>query len=297
MDKTFDSSVPTIELTGGIQIPQTGFGTFKIWPYIAQEAVEQALELGYRHIDTAAAYANEKQVGDALAATGMADSVFVTSKLRNGQQGRETTLRAFDQSLKDLGLDAIDLYLIHWPVPMFDKYVETWETLIELQEQGLIRAIGVSNFLIEHLERLIAETGVVPAVNQIESHPHFWQPELDAYCQEHGIVIESYSPLGRGGDIESEPVCAAADRVGATPAQVVLRWHVQMGHVILPKSEHVERMRENMDIYGFELTQDEMDAISALDCPEGRISGDPREFDQDQSLEDMLARGTLKLHP
>ena len=297
MDKTFDSSVPTVLLHDGVQIPQIGFGTFQIWPYEAQEAVEQALELGYRHIDTAAAYANEKGVGDALAATGKADTTFVTTKLRNGEQGRDSTFRACEESLELLGLDAIDLYLIHWPVPSQDKYVETWRALAELKERGMVRSIGVSNFLPEHLERLEAETGIVPTVNQIESHPRFWQPETNAYCDAHGIRIEAYSPLGRGRDIDSAPVCVASQRLDVTPAQVVLRWHVQKGHVVLPKSTHVERMRQNMDLYGFVLPQTDMNAISALDEPAGRISGDPRTYDQDQSLEDMVARGVLKLEP
>lgn len=296
MKKTFENT-PVVELVGDVQIPQLGFGTFQIWPYEAQAAVEQALELGYRHIDTAAAYVNEREVGAALKATGRAETTFVTTKLRNGEQGRDATLRACEESLNLLGLDAIDLYLIHWPVPSQDLYVETWKTFIELQEQGMVRAIGVSNFLVEHLERLEAETGVLPAVNQIESHPRFWQPELEAYCHAHGIAVEAYSPLGRGKDIESDPVCAAAEVHGVTPAQVVLRWHVQKGHVVLPKSTHVERMRQNMDLYDFELSVDEVAAIDALDDPTGRISSDPREFCSSQSLEDMLARGTVKLRP
>ena len=297
MEKTFGNEVPTVKLTGGVEIPQTGFGTFQVWPYETQKTVEEALELGYRHIDTAAAYANEREVGAALAATGKAGSTFVTTKLRNCDQGRDTTLAACEDSLERLGVDAIDLYLIHWPVPTHDRYVETWKALAELQEQGLVRAIGVSNFLVEHLERLEDECGIVPAVDQIESHPSFWQPEVDEWCRAHGTVVEAYSPLGRGTDIGSEPALAAAARLGVSPAQVVLRWHVQKGHVVIPKSTHAERMRQNLDVYGFELTQEEMDALSALDGPQGRISGDPRVFDQAQDIDDMLARGTLKLHP
>lgn len=296
ISKQFDD-VATVELGGGVQIPQLGFGTFQIWPYEAQQAVEDALALGYRHIDTAAAYCNEGQVGAALKATGMADRTFVTTKLRNGDQGVDETLRGCEESLGLLGIDAIDLYLIHWPAPTLGRYVDAWKTMVELQRRGLVRAIGVSNFLPEHLERIIEETGVVPAVNQIESHPRFWQPELEAYCAERGIAIEAYSPLGHGKDIESEPVCAAAERLGVTPAQVVLRWHAQKGHIVLPKSTKPARMKQNMDIYGFELTDAEVAAIDALDDPSASVSLDPRSFAAPQTLEDMLARGSVKLEP
>lgn len=296
ISKQFDD-VATVELGGGVQIPQLGFGTFQIWPYEAQQAVEDALALGYRHIDTAAAYCNEGQVGAALKATGMADRTFVTTKLRNGDQGVDETLRGCEESLGLLGIDAIDLYLIHWPAPTLGRYVDAWKTMVELQRRGLVRAIGVSNFLPEHLERIIEETGVVPAVNQIECHPRFWQPELEAYCAERGIAIEAYSPLGHGKDIESEPVCAAAERLGVTPAQVVLRWHAQKGHIVLPKSTKPARMKQNMDIYGFELTDAEVAAIDALDDPSASVSLDPRSFAAPQTLEDMLARGSVKLEP
>lgn len=296
ISKQFDD-VATVELGGGVQIPQLGFGTFQIWPYEAQQAVEDALALGYRHIDTAAAYCNEGQVGAALKATGMADRTFVTTKLRNGDQGVDETLRGCEESLGLLGIDAIDLYLIHWPAPTLGRYVDAWKTMVELQRRGLVHAIGVSNFLPEHLERIIEETGVVPAVNQIESHPRFWQPELEAYCAERDIAIEAYSPLGHGKDIESEPVCAAAERLGVTPAQVVLRWHAQKGHIVLPKSTKPARMKQNMDIYGFELTDVEVAAIDALDDPSASVSLDPRLFAAPQTLEDMLARGSVKLEP
>lgn len=296
ISKQFDD-VATVELGGGVQIPQLGFGTFQIWPYEAQQAVEDALALGYRHIDTAAAYCNEGQVGAALKATGMADRTFVTTKLRNGDQGVDETLRGCEESLGLLGIDAIDLYLIHWPAPTLGRYVGAWKTMVELQRRGLVRAIGVSNFLPEHLERIIEETGVVPVVNQIESHPRFWQPELEAYCAERDIAIEAYSPLGHGKDIESEPVCAAAERLGVTPAQVVLRWHAQKGHIVLPKSTKPARMKQNMDIYGFELTDVEVAAIDALDDPSASVSLDPRSFAAPQTLEDMLARGSVKLEP
>lgn len=236
-------------------------------------------------------------MGAALKATGMADRTFVTTKLRNGDQGVDETLRGCEESLGLLGIDAIDLYLIHWPAPTLGRYVDAWKTMVELQRRGLVHAIGVSNFLPEHLERIIEETGVVPAVNQIESHPRFWQPELEAYCAERDIAIEAYSPLGHGKDIESEPVCAAAERLGVTPAQVVLRWHAQKGHIVLPKSTKPARMKQNMDIYGFELTGVEVAAIDALDDPSASVSLDPRSFPAPQTLEDMLARGSVKLEP
>lgn len=296
MDKTF-GSMPTRELSGGAKIPVVGFGTFQIWPYEAQSAVEQALELGYRHIDTAEAYLNEEQVGAALAATGMAGKVFVTSKLRNASQGYDSAREALEGTLAALRLDQLDLFLIHWPCPALGRYVDAWRALVKAREEGLVRSIGVSNFLVEHLERLERETGVVPEVNQIESHPRFWQPELDAYCEQRGITVEAYSPLGHGKDIASEPVDAAARRLGVTAAQAVLRWHVQKGHVVLPKSTHAVRMRENLSLTGFTLTGAEVAAIDALDEPAGRVSGDPREFAASQTKEDMLARGVVKLEP
>jgi diketogulonate reductase-like aldo/keto reductase len=279
-----------LTLSHGIPIPQVGFGTFKIPQDQTQQAVEQALELGYRHIDGAAAYLNEKGVGDALQATGMAGKVFVTTKLRNCDQGFDQTLRAFDASRKRLGLDVVDLYLIHWPSPARNAYVDSWRALLRLQEEGAVREVGVSNFLIPHLERLEHETGVLPAVDQIESHPRFWQPELDAWCREHGVVVEAYQPLGRGRDIESDPVRAAAAAHGISCAQVVLRWHVQSGRVVIPKSVHADRMRQNLDLFGFELTQGEMDAISALHADANRLSGDPLTFENPQDETDMAAR-------
>ncbi len=297
MDKVFGEGVATKKIGDGIEIPLVGFGTFKIWPYEAQRAVEDALELGYRHVDTAQAYLNEQQVGAALAATGKAGETFITTKLRNGDHGYEQTLRSFEESRKALALDVIDLFLIHWPTPTLDNYVDTWKAFVHLRERGYVRAIGVSNFMVDHLEHIIAETGVVPDVNQIESHPRFWQPELEEYCNEHGIAVEAYSPLGHGSDISSEPVEAAAASHGVSNAQVVLRWHVQKGHIVLPKSTHPERMRQNMDITSFELSQAEMDAISALDDPKATVSLDPYTFCATQTAEDMVARGSVKLEP
>ena len=279
-----------LTLAHGTQIPQVGFGTYKIAQDQTQRAVEQALELGYRHIDGATAYLNEKGVGDALRATGMAGKVFVTTKLRNCDQGYDQALRAFEASRERLGLDVVDLYLIHWPSPARDAYVDSWRALLRLREEGAVREVGVSNFLVPHLERLGRETGVLPAVDQIESHPRFWQPALDGWCREHGIVVEAYQPLGRGRDIESEPVRVAARAHGVTCAQVVLRWHVQSGRVVIPKSVHAERMRQNLDLFGFELAPGEMDAISALHDDANRLSGDPLTFESPQDEKDMSSR-------
>ena len=280
----------SLKLSNGTMIPQVGFGTFKIPRERTQEAVEQALELGYRHIDGAAAYLNEREVGAALRATGMAGKVFVTTKLRNCDQGHDQALRAFEESRERLGVDVVDLYAIHWPCPARDLYVQTWRALAELRDEGAVREIGVSNFLVGHLQRLVLETGVVPAVDQIESHPRFWQPEVSAWCGAHDVVVEAYQPLGRGRDIESAPVRAAAEAHGVTCVQVVLRWHVQSGRVVIPKSVHPEHMRENLDLFGFELTDAEMDAISALHDDSRRLSGDPRTFESPQDDADMLAR-------
>lgn len=293
MEKRFDESVPSLRLAGGVDIPQIGFGTFKIPACDTQRAVEEALTLGYRHVDTAAAYNNEEGVGAALKALGKEDEVFVTTKLRNADQGYESAMRAFEESRAKLGVDIVDLYLIHWPAPSQDRYVDAWRALIELRDQGAVRAIGVSNFMREHLERIELETGQLPCINQIESHPGYWQPDLEELCVSKGIAIEAYSPLGHGGDIASAPVVHAAERLGVTPAQVVLRWHLQKGHVFIPKSTHVDRMRANLDVLGFELGVDDIAALDGLDAEENRCGNDPYTFDRPQTLEDMLSRGNL----
>ncbi len=285
--------VPGVSLSGGVEIPQVGFGTFKIPPAQTQASVEAALEAGYRHIDTAAAYMNEEGVGDALAATGMAGRAFVTTKLRNFEQGYDSALRAFEASRRLLRVDVVDLYLVHWPVPSQDRYVETWRALARLLDEGAVRAIGVSNFLPEHIDRIVEETGVVPAVNQLECHPSFSQAALEREMASAGIVLEAYSPLGQGGDLRADAVVSAAERLGVSQAQVVLRWHVQRGHVVIPKSTHVERMRENLDLFSFELGEEDMRAIDALDRADGRLLGDPATYDKSQSPEDMRARGNL----
>ena len=283
-----------VELAGGVRIPQVGFGTFMIPASETQSAVEQALAIGYRHIDTAAAYLNEEGVGRALAAFGR-EGVFVTTKLPNYRQGYDETLHAFEDSRSKLGIDVVDLYLIHWPSPARDAYPDSFRAMQRLRDEGAVRAIGVCNFLPEHLDRLKRECGELPCVDQIESHPRYWQPELDAFCQGKGIRIEAYSPLGHGQDITSEPVEAAAAAHGVSCGQVVLRWHLQKGHVVIPKSVHESRMRENLDLGGFELTQAEMDAISALNSEGMRVGNDPHTFEKDQSPEDMAARGTATL--
>lgn len=293
MEKRFDESVPSLRLAGGVDIPQIGFGTFKIPACDTQRAVEEALTLGYRHVDTAAAYNNEEGVGAALKALGKEDEVFVTTKLRNADQGYESAMRAFEESRAKLGVDIVDLYLIHWPAPSQDRYVDAWRALIELRDQGAVRAIGVSNFMREHLERIELETGQLPCINQIESHPGYWQPDLEELCVSKGIAIEAYSPLGHGGDIASAPVVHAAERLGVTPAQVVLRWHLQKGHVFIPKSTHVDRMRANLDVLGFELGVDDIAALDGLDARWNRCGNDPYTFDRPQTLEDMLSRGNL----
>ena len=276
---TTTGAVPTIELNNGVTIPQLGFGVFLVPPGETEASVTTALEAGYRHIDTARIYDNEGEVGAAIARSGIArDELFVTTKVWNADQGRDATLRAFDASLSRLGLDHVDLYLIHWPVPSADRYVQTWEALEEIAADGRARAIGVSNFQPAHLDRLVQETGTVPAVNQVELHPHLAQPGLRAFHAEHGIVTEAWSPLARGGAVlADETVAKIAAGHGRTPAQVILRWHLQLGNVVIPKSVTPSRIAENIAVFDFTLTDDEVHAVSALDRGE-RIGPDPDEF-------------------
>jgi diketogulonate reductase-like aldo/keto reductase len=270
------SSVPAVTLNNGVAIPQLGFGVFQIPDDETATAVGSALEAGYRSIDTAAIYGNERGVGRALAASELPrDEIFVTTKLWNSEQGYDSTLAAFDASLAKLGLDQVDLYLIHWPTPARDLYVDTWRAFEKLLADGRTRAIGVSNFTIGHLRRLFDETGVVPAVNQVELHPRFQQRELRAFHAEHGIATEAWSPLAQGGDLLADPALAAiAERHGRTPAQVVLRWHLQLDNVVIPKSATPARIRENFDLFDFTLTDEDLTAIGALDRGE-RIGPDP----------------------
>ncbi|GFH38999.1 aldo/keto reductase [Streptomyces pacificus] len=273
------SKVPSITLNNGIAMPQIGFGVWQVSDDEAAKVVGTALEAGYRSVDTATVYENERGTGQALAASGIPrEELFVTTKLWNSDQGYDAALRAFDASLTRLGLDYVDLYLIHWPMPTRDTYVDTYKALEAVHADGRARAVGVSNFLPEHLERLIEETSVVPAVNQIELHPQLQQAESRAFHAKHGIATEAWSPLGSGsGLLEVPTIVAIAQKHGKTPAQVVLRWHVQLGNVVIPKSVTPSRIRENLDIFGFELDEDDLAAFSALD--EGRRLGpDPASF-------------------
>jgi 2,5-diketo-D-gluconate reductase A len=260
------SEIPGITLNNGVVIPRVGFGVFEIPPADAQRLTEYAFEAGYRHVDTAAGYGNESGVGRAVTSSGLPRrDVFVTTKLWNADQGYENALAAFDTSLHQLGLDYIDLYLIHFPAPTRLAYAETWRALEKLHRDGLIRAIGVSNFKFPFLDRLLKTAEIVPAVHQIEVHPTYQQAELDQLSREHGIVVEAYSPLGRAADLDEPQIQAIAAAHGVTPAQVILRWHLQAGRVSLPKSASPERIANNIDLAGFELDTAEMAAITSLE--------------------------------
>ena len=273
------SAVPNITLNDGRTIPQLGFGVFQVPPAETQAAVETAIDIGYRHIDTAQMYGNEEGVGQALAESGLSrDEVFITTKLNNDGHSYDAALRKLDESLKLLGTDHVDLYLIHWPRPQEDRYVETWKAFEKIASDGKARSIGVSNFTIANLERLAQETDTVPAVNQIELHPRLVQRELRNYHVEHGIATEAWSPIAQGGDLLTDGILKElAEKYGKTPAQVVLRWHVQLGNIVFPKSMKPERMRENIDVFDFDLSNDDMDAVSALDRHE-RTGPDPDKF-------------------
>ncbi|WP_152362455.1 aldo/keto reductase [Microlunatus speluncae] len=270
--------IPSIELNQGVAIPQLGYGVFQVPPDETQAAVEQALAAGYRHIDTAAAYYNEAAVGAAIKASGLPrGELFVTTKLRNGDQGYDSARRAYADSLDRLGLDRIDLYLVHWPYPSAGRYVDAWRALAELQRGGEVRAVGVSNFLVEHLDALAAASDLTPAVNQIELHPTFQQAELVTVCRQRGIAIESYSPLGRGADLTAPAVTAIAAAHGVDPARVILRWQLQSGFIAIPKSNTPERIASNADLWGFELSDAEVAAITGLEAGQ-RTGGDPATF-------------------
>jgi len=270
--------VPLTPLRGGAHIPQLGFGVFQIPPRETEEAVARALAAGYRHIDSAAAYRNEAAVGRAIRASGLdRGEVFVTTKCWNEDQGFDQARRAFDGSLQRLETDYVDLYLIHWPVPAHERYLDTWRAFIELRDEGLIRAIGVSNFQPAHLERVISETGETPAINQIELHPYLQQPGLRHEHDRLGIVTEAWSPLAQGLVLDDPAIVAVAAAHGRTPGQIVIRWHVQLGNVVIPKSVTPGRIAENFDVFDFALSDAEMQAIGALDA--GRRTGpDPDTF-------------------
>jgi 2,5-diketo-D-gluconate reductase A len=285
--QTGTMTAPTLTLNDGNQIPAIGLGTYKLEGDAGTTALTTAIESGYRLLDTALNYGNEREVGDAVRAAAQLenpvgrDELFITTKLPGRHHGYDEALASAEESLANLGLDAVDLYLIHWPLPKVDRFVDTWRAMIELRERGLARSIGVSNFTRAHLERLVAETGVTPAVNQVELHPLFSQADLRGFHTEHGIVTQSWSPLGsRHADIASSPIIEEiAGELGVTPTQVVLRWHVQLGAIPLPKSGDRERQRENLDVFGFELTAAHLDAIGTLQ--RGRLwDGDPEAHEE-----------------
>jgi 2,5-diketo-D-gluconate reductase A len=275
-------SVPDIELNDGHSIPQLGFGVFQIDPRETARAVIEALEVGYRHIDTAEMYGNERGVGEAIRASGVdRDEVFVTSKLNNSYHRPDDARRALEGTLDELGFDHVDLFLIHWPLPtLYDgDYVSTWKTLEEFNRDGRARSIGLSNFQVDHLERLAAETGTVPAVNQIELHPYLLNEEVRAYDEAHGIATEAWSPIAQGEVLDDPVITAIAGRLGRTPAQVVLRWHIQRGNIVFPKSVTPERIRENFEIFDFELEPGDIAEIGGLDRGEaGRTGPNPDTF-------------------
>jgi diketogulonate reductase-like aldo/keto reductase len=272
------TAVPDLTLLDGVEMPQLGFGVFQIPPEETQERVEEALAVGYRHVDTAAAYRNEAGVGAAIAATGVRrEDVFVTTKLWNSAQGYDSTLEAFEKSIGRLGTDHVDLYLIHWPLPSRDLYLDTWRAFEKIKEEGGARAIGVSNFRVEDLERIEAEAEQRPTVNQIELHPRLQQAELRAWHADHDVVTEAWSPLAQGELLEDETIATIAAHNERTPAQVVLRWHLQLGNVVIPKSATPERIRENFELFDFALSEDDMAAIERLDAGE-RTGPDPATF-------------------
>ncbi|GAA4844163.1 aldo/keto reductase [Kitasatospora terrestris] len=272
-------TVPTVKLNNGVEIPQLGFGVFQVPDEETTAAVAAALEAGYRSIDTAAVYGNEAGVGRALADSGLArEELFVTTKVWNADQGYDATLRAFDASLDRLGLDHVDLYLIHWPAPARDLYLDTWRALEKLAADGRIRAAGVSNFQPAHLQRVLDSSGLVPAVNQVELHPGLQQSELRAFHARHGIATEAWSPLAQGAVLADPAITAIAARTGKSPAQVVLRWHLELGTVVIPKSVTPARIRQNLDVFDFRLTEQDLAAIAA-DDRELRTGPHPDLFD------------------
>lgn len=270
------AAVPSIKLRDGNSIPQLGLGVWQVDPEITARVVSDAIEVGYRSIDTAEGYQNEEGVGEAIKRAEVPrHELFITSKLRNGGHARDLALKSFDATMKALGLEQLDMFLIHWPVPSQDKYVEAWKTLVELKTQGRIRSIGVSNFNLDHLERIIGETGETPVVNQIELHPRFQQRDKRAFHKQHDIGIESWSPLGSGRMLDDATVGAIGRKHGKSIAQVIIRWHLQEGLIVIPKTTHRERMAENFDVLGFELDADDMARINGLDQRDGRVGADP----------------------
>mgnify|MGYP003456095429 FL=1 len=276
------ADIPLVRLNSGYDIPQLGYGVFKVDPTETERSVTDALEAGYRHIDTAAIYGNESGVGAAIARSGIPrDELFITTKLWNNRHGGDEPRVALEESLEKLGLEYVDLYLVHWPAPANGLFVNAWKQLVQLGDTASIRSIGVSNFLVEHLDAILAETGKLPAVNQIELHPRYQQREVVQWCQEHGVAIEAWGPLGQGrydlGEIPGIREAAAAH--GKSPAQVVLRWHIQLGNIVFPKSVNPARIRENLNIFDFALSDAQVAAITALDPGDGSGRGGSHPFD------------------
>ncbi|MDQ1529258.1 MAG: 2,5-diketo-D-gluconate reductase [Actinomycetota bacterium] len=270
--------MPNITLNNGVEIPQLGFGVFQIEPAETEKATLDALEVGYRHIDTAEMYGNEKEVGLAVRGSGLKrEDIFVTSKLNNGFHAHDAALKAFDGTLEALGFDYLDLFLIHWPLPAVGDFVETWKALEEIHKTGRVRAIGVSNFQPDHIRRLLDQTDTVPAVNQIEAHPYLTQDDVRAFDFDNDIATEAWSPIAQGKVLGDPVIQNIADRVGKTTAQVTLRWHIQRGDIVFPKSVTHSRVVENFEIFDFELTKDDLVAITALNKNE-RTGPDPDEF-------------------
>jgi 2,5-diketo-D-gluconate reductase A len=276
------SDVPSIQLNDGNEIPQLGFGVFQIEPRDTAEAVTLALDVGYRHIDTAEMYGNEREVGEGIRASRLdRGEVYVTSKLNNSFHRPDDARRAFERTLEELGFEHVDLFLIHWPLPTLYEgdYVSTWRTLEEFREDGRASSIGVSNFQVEHLERLAAESDVVPAVNQIELHPYLLNEEVRAYGESHGVATEAWSPIAQGQVLDDPAIVEIAQRLGRTPAQVVLRWHIERASIVFPKSTTPERIRENFELFDFELEPGDVERIEALDRGEaGRTGPHPDRF-------------------
>lgn len=282
MTTSQELSTPTLAFNDGRTIPQLGFGVWQVEDQVAEVVVGQAFDAGYRHIDTAAIYGNEAGVGRAIAASGLdRDDMFITTKLWNADQGYDSTLKAFDASMERLGLETLDLYLIHWLQPKQGKYLDTWKAFIELQRQGRVKSIGVSNFTVEALQEIIGETGVVPVINQVETHPYFNQAGLRAFEAEQGILHQSWSPLGQGkGLLDDAVLQQIARKHGATPAQVVIAWHLALGNVVIPKSVTESRIVENLGALGVVLEDEDIEAINALDKgAAGRIGADPATAD------------------
>lgn len=271
------AGVPTIKLNDGNTIPQLGLGVWQVEPEITARVVKDGIKAGYRLIDTAEGYQNEEGVGQAIREGGVPrEQLFITSKLRNGGHDRDAALKSFDATMSALGIGKLDMFLIHWPVPSQGKYIEAWKTLVELQQQGRIQSIGVSNFNDDHIERIVKETGVTPAVNQIELHPYFQQRDKRDFLKQNGIHIESYSPLGSGAALEDKTIAAIGKKHGKSVAQMIIRWHLQQGLIVIPKSTHADRMQDNFAVFDFELDDDDLKQLAGLDKREsGRIGSNP----------------------